>query len=1064
MRLDSGTTIADVTLTRRLGSGGQGEVWAGRRPDGSEVALKVLTKGDSHAMLRAMREARLQGQIQHPHIVRIHEFAIHDGVPVITSELVDGLSLRQLLRRGPIDPELLDRLAHQMFAGVEAAHAKGLVHRDLKPGNVLLTWEDGGYQAKITDFGIAVEASPFSPGDDLSGRGLAVGTAGFMAPEQHQGRELVDARADLFGLGAVLYWMAAGRRAFSGSSWQEVVDRSCAGRFTPVTVLAPDLPERWALAIHWALDPSPRRRPADVATLRRAWDGMARFPDWVVRGVDDDKPEPTASDDITEVNTPALPDQTDASLAISFGRHKETEAVRKLMKRHRVVTLRGAPGIGKTHLATRVAASRAADGSDWVQCYLTEARTESGLLVALSAGLGLPFAGEDPVERIALAIEGRGDTTVVLDNAEQVLDPLLAILPRLVLAAPEARFLVTSRRRLDVASEAVYDVGPLDTPNARALFQDRARRRQPNLQFSPEEQAQISELIERLEANPLALELAASRVVEDGIGELLEALRAGAQDKAMQVALEWSWRLLAPWERHVLGCCSVFRGGLFPEALEAMIDLSPWPIAPDAMQVIHRLVDHSLIAIRTLGEDTQRLHPYASVRTFVHDKLHPTEREAAERAHLAWFAALSGPEGEKLRKGPAGAEATLRMIADNENVVHALDTAIRLGEPAQAVLCAAGIGEVLSRVGPPQAGIRKIEQALAMDGHTAAGRAQLYITLGQLLVNTNQYGPCVSALKTAEALAADAGDATLEAEALTRLGMVAHHRGQPLEAEAHYERALELLTEDSPPWRRALVHRQLCAVQQHMGAFEAADRSIHTALALLEEAGNVTDVPLCHIHVGTLRAHQGRPEEASVYERLALRASRRMGDTVQEGRVLGNLGVRLHQIGDRRGAERAFRRAAWIARRTGSIGHEAIARGNLGETLMVVGRTAESEEELTRAIAIGDKTWPVVAGTFRTTLARLYAREGRLDEAQELLDEAQPMLRGVHRTNHAALLLARAEISARRGDPDGVHRWIRQAEVAYGGSDLSHDPELALRLIEVMALTDQAAPGGENLR
>lgn len=1054
MPLSPGVTLSDVVLTRRLGGGGQGEVWAGRRSGGPEIAVKVLeASDDAHAVLRAMREARLQGQIRHPNIVRIHDFQMIDGLAVIFSELVDGISLRQLLRKGRPTLAQLDRIALQLFDGVEAAHAQGLVHRDLKPGNVLLAWEEQGYVAKITDFGIAVEPTPFGPGDDLAGRGQAVGTAGFMAPEQHLGRELVDGRADLFGLGAVLYWMATGRRAFSGSSWLEVVERSCQGRFTPVPVVAPQLHEHWASTIHWALDPSPRRRPADVGTMRRAWLGAVRFPDWVGIGPDELRPDLTVSDQVTEVHD--LPDQTDASIAVSFGRRAEIEALDVLLNDSRLVTLRGAPGIGKTHLATLIAAHRLTSGWGWVQCYLTEARSHEGLLVALSAGLALPFGGEAPQEQLARAIGGRGHTVFVLDNAEQVAGPLAALLPDLLEAAPKARFVVTSRRALQVPGEAIFDVGPLDAGSATSLFQDRARRRKPNLQFTKGERVRIAELATLLEGNPLALELAAARAVEeDSLAALIDTLRDGrrAPDRAMQSALQWSWRLLAPWERHVLGCCAVFSGGFSVPALEAMLDLAPWPMAPDALAIVHGLVDHSLIALRGRG----RLQVYESVRAFVLSTLHPNERASAEQAHVVWFARLGGEEGMAVRKGPAGEEATRELLLDGENVSRALDLAIAYKLPALAVDCASAMGEVLVRAGPPVAGVAKVEAALALRGHDGEGRARLYLTLGHLLRDSNQHARAVSALQTALALGEEAGATLVQAEALTRLGMLAHHRGQPIESEANFERALAILPDDAPAWRVALIHRQLCAVHQHMGAFEAAEASIQEALALLAASGNVTDVPLCHIHLGSLRAHQGHPDEATVYEQLALSASKRMGDVVQEGRVLANLGVRLHQLGKHSQAVEAFERAAVIAVRTGSLGHEAIARGNLGETLLHAGRLEEAGAELTRAVALGDQTWPVVAGTFRTTLARLLARQERYDEATAMLDEAEPMLRAVHRTNHAALQLARAEISARRGEREQVQVWIDSAERVYGGDDLAHDPELALRMIEVLALMDKA--------
>ncbi|MCO4745893.1 MAG: protein kinase [Proteobacteria bacterium] len=1053
MRLEPGTRIAEITLEHKLGSGGQGEVWSGRRDDGELIAIKVLDSADPHAVLRAMREARLQGTVDHPHIVKMLDFQLVEGIPVILSELVDGLSLRQLLGKGRPTLNQIDHLAHQLFDAVEAAHEHGLVHRDLKPGNVLLTWVDDGYLAKITDFGIAVEAAPLGADDMLAERGFAMGTAGHMAPEQFLGNDVVDERADVFGLGTVLYWMVTGKRPFSGGSRMEVLRRAMDGAFTPVALVAPEVRETWAQAIHWALDPTARRRPQNMAAFRGAWDGDIALPDWVNL----DPPVPTdthRADDITEVNA-LLPDQTDASLAVSFGRQREISRARDALGEHRVVTLRGAPGIGKTHLAIQVAASLAASGRGWIQCYLAEARTLETLLVAISAGLAVPVQGADPALRVARAIAGHGPTTVVLDNAEQVAGPLSELLPRLLEQAPDARFLISSRRALGVPGESVIEVGPLDVHAGRALFLDRARRRRPNLRFAEIEPGTVQELVQRLEGNPLAIELAAARAVQTSGEALLQELRSGArnQERAMQVALRWSWRLLEPWDQYALGRCAVFRGGLTMEAAEALIDLSPWPEAPDAMHVVHGLVAHSLIQVRFLGQTRSRLHPYEAVRTFVLNEMPTSERAEAERAHAVWFARLGSDEGVLHRRGPAGAEAIRALLRDIENVATALDTSIRLGEGAIAADCATAIGEALGRLGPPAAGLDRVRAAIAISHDSKRDLARLQVVRGHLLKDSNQSAEARKAFEMARVLGGLAGDTELQAGALTWLGMLIHHGGDPTGAVLRFEQALDLLQDTGTPWRRSLVLRQLCAVNQHLGKLDEAEANILEALKLAEDNGVVIDIPLCHIHLGSLLAHQGKADEATAYEMLALQASRRMGDRVQEGRVLANLGVRLHQLGKLDKAIASFERGAEIARRAGSVGHEAIALGNMGESLMEAQKTERAEEALVRAIELGDQSWPVVAGTFRTTLARLRIRQKRFEDASSLLEVAVPALDGRHRTSHVAALLAQAEVAGHTGEQADGRALLKKAEAIYGPG-MAKDRELAERLLAAVAVIE----------
>lgn len=1023
-------------------------MWLARRDDGVEVAAKVLLPRDSHGVLRGLREGRLHKQLDHPHVVKLFDVKLVEGSPVLVSEFVDGVSLRQLLRTGPLDLPLIDDLARQLFDAVEAAHAAGMVHRDLKPGNVLLEpVGDAGYHAKITDFGIAVESAPFRPGDDIAGRGMALGTPGFMAPEQHQGEELVDQRADVFGLCAVLYWMVTGRRAFSGASWLEVVERSCRGRFAPVEVLAPQAPVAWARAIRWGLDPSARRRPADIAELRQAWEGIARFPDWVLE-VDEEEPptELTASAMLTDV-AHAGPERPDG-MPKSFGRQGEERALVGLVGRTPVVTLRGPPGIGKTHLSWRVAASLAKKGWDWVQCYLTEAREAEGLYIALAAGLGLPFSQSDPVKALTRAIAGRERALIVLDNAEQVVDALSPLLDALLHAAPQARFLVTSRRPIGAQGEVVYDLGPLAPDEAKAMFLDRVRRRRPHLQVSEAELPLLDALVQRLEGNPLALELGAARAGEGNSSALLAALRAEGQDRAMHVALRWSWELLSPWEQHVLGRCAVFRGGLYADAVEAVVDLSPWSDAPDVIDILHRLVEQSLVTVRSAGDES-RAHLYEAVRTFTLAAMDPVERRRAEAAHVAWASNLAGERGLALRKGPLGETATRRLLADAENVVQALDLAIAAQDAEAAVRCAQGLCEVRARLGPPDAGIARVRAALSQVREPVA-ESRLQLVLGQFLRDAKRHAEAVEAFRRAYKLARHAGARLEESEALLRLGIVAHQRGQPVEAEEWFERALDRLPEDAPAWRRAQLHRQLSAVQQHVGTFDAAEQSILHALYLLQASGNVTDLPYVHIHLSGLRAHQGRIEEAVDHGRRALDAARRLGDTVLEGRVLTNLGVLMVQQGKFERAAAAHSLSAAIASRTGGAGHEALARVNLGDALIHLDREEEAERELALALRLSEGTWPVASGLARTGLARLRTRQARLDDADGLLDEAEGELKGVHRRSFAEVQLARAAVCASRGETKGALDWIRQAEIA-NGQALREDPVLSRRLDEVFA-------------
>jgi serine/threonine protein kinase len=240
-RLLSGRYQIDELVAR----GGMAAVWRGRdlrldRP----VAIKELAGpwlSDPSAMARFDREARTAARLAHPNIVTVYDVGIHDNSPYLVMELIEGATVAEMLVGGPLPVAQAIEIAAQTCDGLAAAHAAGIIHRDVKPANLMIT--PAGV-VKICDFGIA-RALLATADTNLTGPSFAIGSSKYMAPEQAHGGP-IDARADLYALGCTMYAMLAGAPPFSGDA-SEVLQQHLNQPPVPLRELRADVPPRLVL-------------------------------------------------------------------------------------------------------------------------------------------------------------------------------------------------------------------------------------------------------------------------------------------------------------------------------------------------------------------------------------------------------------------------------------------------------------------------------------------------------------------------------------------------------------------------------------------------------------------------------------------------------------------------------------------------------------------------------------------------------------------------------------------------------------------------------------------------
>jgi len=276
--LASGTRLGPYEILASIGAGGMGEVYQARDTRLERtVAVKVLPQrlsASPEVRQRFEREAKTISQLSHPHICTLYDVGNQDGVEYLVMELLEGETLSDRLAKGPLPLEQTLRFGIEIADALDKAHRQGIVHRDLKPGNVMLT-KSG---VKLLDFGLAKAMAPvapqsgltslptIAPAQNLTQEGTILGTFQYMAPEQLEGKE-ADGRTDIFALGAVLYEMATGRKAFSGASQASLISSIMKEEPAPISSIQPMSPPTLDRVVRKCLAKDPEDRWQNAADL-----------------------------------------------------------------------------------------------------------------------------------------------------------------------------------------------------------------------------------------------------------------------------------------------------------------------------------------------------------------------------------------------------------------------------------------------------------------------------------------------------------------------------------------------------------------------------------------------------------------------------------------------------------------------------------------------------------------------------------------------------------------------------------------------------------------------------
>ncbi|MFD9664273.1 protein kinase [Rhodococcus sp. NPDC059968] len=661
--------VAGFEGAKEIGRGGFGVVYRCRQSAlDRTVAVKILTADLNEENLeRFFREQRAMGRLTgHPNIVNVLQVGSTDsGRPFIVMQYYAQDSLDARIRRhGPLPLEEALRLGVKLAGALESAHLFGVLHRDVKPANILLT--DYG-EAALTDFGIAHIAGGFE-----TATGTVTGSPAFTAPEVLSG-ESPSAASDIYGLGATLFCAITGHAAFERRSGEQLV-----AQFVRITTqTAPDLREEGiaddvCAIIERAMTGHPKDRQSTAsmlgdelreAQLRHGFlvDEMAIHAE---RGAEPHDRTPMSRQRRPMTGPAGTKGNLPLELTSFIGRRRELTEVRNQLTASRLVTLTGIGGVGKTRLALRVAtvAQRGfADGVWLVQ--LGELTDESLLMNVVADVLGLRKSARLPDE-ILLEFLGAREVLLVLDNCEQVVDAVAALSEMLLQACPGLRILATSREAFGIGGEAVLRVPPLTVPDpdrepslqglpsydAVTLFAERAAAAVSTFSLTDDNRIAVARICHRLDGLPLPIELAAARLRAMSPEQILRRLadnyallthgsrRAPTRQQTLRLSIDWSHELCTSQEQLVWSRLAVFAGTVELDAAEQVCgyDLAP----EDTLDTLTSLVDKSIL-IREEHGGVVRFRLLETLRDYGREKAqHSGAYQELRRRHRDWYQQL----------------------------------------------------------------------------------------------------------------------------------------------------------------------------------------------------------------------------------------------------------------------------------------------------------------------------------------------------------------------------------------------------------------------------------------
>jgi non-specific serine/threonine protein kinase len=939
-----GRTLGSFEVKALIGCGGMGEVY--RAHDTKlkrDVAIKVLPEEfsrDAERVSRFQREAEALASLNHPNIAAIYDLEEANDCRFLVLELVEGETLAARLKRGPIPQEAV-QIAKQVADALSAAHERGVVHRDVKPANIMLTPRG---QVKVLDFGLAKRtASEGLPSDtstqSLAQSGVVLGTVEYMSPEQALGHRL-DHRTDLFSLGIVLYEMSTGRVPFSGSTAMEVINYIINKEPPPPTRLNSNISPGLEQIISRCLS---KRVASRFQTARELLDDLEK-----------------SERDRKSTSRPFSPDHNlPQQLTRFIGRQREIAEVQKLVAQARIVTLTGSGGVGKTRLALQAALDSMNEFRDGVWFVDLASLSEPSFVhQTVASAIGVrEESGRSILKTLTDYLE-RKNLLLVLDNCEHLINACAQLADGLLRTSKSLHILATSRESLRIAGESVFRVPSLALPDAQRLpaaerlseyeaiqlFIDRACSVRPGFALTAQNAQVLAQVCIRLDGIPLAIELAASRVtvlsvdqIHARLNDQLNLLTGGSRtalprQQTLRAATDWSYNLLSPAEKTLFHRLAVFSGGWTLEAAEA-ICIGHGLEQARVLELLSGLVDKSLV----LTEERRgqpRYQLLATILQYGQERLSQTvEARPIRRRHAEFFLAFA-EEGEAKMQGPDQSIWLDRLSAEHDNMRVVLKWA--LTEDAEVGLRLAGIlKEFWDILGHWTEARKWFEELLTREGAMTrtAERAKALNAASRFARLEDDHVSARRFSEEALSISREFGDKREVAQSLRGLGSLALRQCDYETARALHEESLAIQRKLNDKREIAISLRILTGTALCQSDYIAARLMGEESLSIFRELGDKRGIATSLLNLSAVAIPQGDYASAHslLEENLAIR--RQLGDKLGIAHSLNGLGAVAQRRRDYTEARALYEESLALHRALGNKRGIADALTNLAKVV-----------------------------------------------------------------------------------------------------------------------------------